>query len=399
MAHATRVVPRDDRAWPRGAVLVSVMFGLAAVGTGVGLVAGAAGRGSWVMALVTISFVVAFGSGFAVVTSALRHWVDGHPVPGRFHLLESAGVLVPLVVVVVDGLVGGAMLAGFIGGFLVGNAWTVRAARANRDRVDEAEAASARDQAPARDAPTVPVDVGAETGHVAPVGQVLRDTVALERQRLLAWLVAGAGGTAASNVLDAPAIFTIAVACMGGLAIVWVLRRLSAVWLALRDFTRAATPPRRACVVLLHDPAPRMIRPLLGVWSEPPVPRAGRLPKPERVYRCDDERAALECHQGSVVVHEAWVDTGPRRRSKPRWVAADAGIALPHRRSLLGRWYMSALIGGERPEQPQPLTLQPPHPDTEVTVELGRDVGSFPVALAGRLAGLAAFGLLCYWLT
>ena len=30
-----------------------------------------------------------------------------------------------------------------------------------------------------------------------------------------------------------------------------------------------------------------------------------------------------------VVVHEAWVDTGPRRWSKPRWVAADAGLAVP----------------------------------------------------------------------
>jgi hypothetical protein len=127
--------------------------------------------------------------------------------------------------------------------------------------------------------------------------------------------------------------------------------------------------------------------------------RDGRLPKPEHVYRCDDERAALECHQGSVVVHEAWVDTGPRRRSKPRWIAADAGIALPHRRALLGRWYLSNLLSGERPRQPQRLTLQPPHPDHEVITELGRDVGSFRAALAGRLTALAAFGLLSYWLT
>ena len=96
---------------------------------------------------------------------------------------------------------------------------------------------------------------------------------------------------------------------------------------------------------------------------------------------------------------EAWVDTGPRRRSKPRWIAANAGIALPHRRALLGRWYLSNLLSGERPRQPQQLSLQPPHPNHEMITELGRDVGSFPAALAGRLTALAAFGLLSYWVT
>jgi hypothetical protein len=179
---------------------------------------------------------------------------------------------------------------------------------------------------------------------------------------------------------------------------VWVLRRLWAVWLARRDFTNAATSPRRAFVVLLHDPAPRMLRPLLGIWSEPPVVRRGRMPKPERVYRCDEELDALECHQGGVVVHEAWVDTGPRPTSKPRWVAADAGIALPHRRSLFGRWYLASLIGGERPEAAARLTLRPPHPDTESAVEAATHHGSFLAALGWRLAGLAALGLLVYWL-
>jgi hypothetical protein len=177
-----------------------------------------------------------------------------------------------------------------------------------------------------------------------------------------------------------------------------VLRRCWAVWLALRDFTKAATPPRRAFVVLLHDPAPRMLRPLLGVWPEPPVVRGGRMPKPERVYRCDDERDALECHQGDVVVHEAWVDTVPRPTSKPRWVAADAGIALPHRRALFGRWYLSSLIGGERPDGPARLTLRPPHPDIERVGEAGGDHGSFLVASGWRLAWLAALGLVLYWL-
>ena len=141
-----------------------------------------------------------------------------------------------------------------------------------------------------------------------------------------------------------------------------------------------------------------MIRPLLGIWSEPPVVRGGRVPTPERVYRCDEELDALQCFQGSVVVHEAWVDTGSRPASKPRWVAADAGIALPHRRAVFGRWYMASLIGGERPDAPAPLTLRPPHADTERVVEAGTERGGFLAAVASRLAALAALGLLVYWL-
>ena len=152
-------------------------------------------------------------------------------------------------------------------------------------------------------------------------------------------------------------------------------------------------------MVLLADPTPATVRPLLGIWSHPPVVRGGRMQEPEQVYRCADEHDALECHQGSVVVHEAWVDTGPRPKSKPRWIAADAGIALPHRRALvLGRWYMSSLIRGERPERPVPLSGRPPHPDTETPFDANPDHGNFPVALAWRLALLAAAGLIFSWL-
>jgi hypothetical protein len=394
------VVPRDDRAWPRSSLVVSVGLALAAVGSGVGLAFGAAGRGFLAIALVTVGFVVAFGFGLAVSVPVMRHWIAGRSVPGRLYLLQWAGVIVGFLVLVwLDVLVGWAMIVGLMGGLLVANVWGIRTARANRQLVDQAEAELARADATAsRDAMGVPA-LDAETRQDAPVGKVLRNNVALERRRSIAWLVASAMGLAACGLLDAPDHVTIVVVLAGGLAFLWVLRRLWAAWLAVRDFTKAATSPRRAFVVLLHDPAPRMIRPLLGVWSDAPVLRGGRLPKPEHVYRCDEELTALECHQGSVVVHEAWVDTGPRRWAKPRWVAADAGIALPHRRALLGRWYMSNLMSGPRPAQPQRLTLRPPHPDNEFIVESDRSVGSFPAALAGRLAALAAFGLLIYWLT
>ena len=89
----------------------------------------------------------------------------------------------------------------------------------------------------------------------------------------------------------------------------------------------------------MHDPNPRGFRPLLAVWDERPA--AGeRLPKPRSVWRCDDELDELESFPGDVEVHEAWLDTGRRSWSKPRWVRADGGIAVPHRRSLFGRWYV-----------------------------------------------------------
>jgi hypothetical protein len=393
------VVPRDDRAWPRSSLPLSVALAIAAVGSGVGLAIGASGRGYLAMALVAAGFAVALGFGLAVSVPAMRHWVAGHAVPGRFQVLQWAGLIGVFVVVRwLDVLVGCAMLAGFMGGLVVANVWGIRTARANRDVVDQAETELARAHATeSRDTMGVPA-LDAEARQNTPVGQVLRDTVALERQRSVAWLVAGAVALTACGVLDAPDHVTIVVVLTGGLAFIWVLRRLWAAWLAFRDFTKAATLPRRAYVVLLHDPAPRMIRPLLGVWSDAPMLRDGRLPEPERVYRCDDELDALECHQGSVVVHEAWVDTGRRRWAKPRWVAADAGIALPHRRSVFGRWNMSNLISGERPAPPRRLTLEPPHPDDEVIVEVVRNVGSFPTAVAGRLAVLMALGLLIYWL-
>jgi hypothetical protein len=59
--------------------------------------------------------------------------------------------------------------------------------------------------------------------------------------------------------------------------------------------------------VLLHDPNPRAVRPLLAIWPDRPPP-GERLPKPESVWRCNDELLELESVQEHVEVHEAWVD-------------------------------------------------------------------------------------------
>ena len=96
---------------------------------------------------------------------------------------------------------------------------------------------------------------------------------------------------------------------VAAVVLLWVGRRLFGVWRALRDYEKSETEPRRAYVALLSDPNARVTRPLLGVWSEEPLPK-GRLPRAEAVFRCDEERSALMSATGRVVVHEAWVDTG-----------------------------------------------------------------------------------------
>jgi hypothetical protein len=387
-------VPRDDRAWPRSSFVVSLLIGLVAVGTAVGLGIVAARRGGPAMVAVPAGFVLAFGVTLAINVAGTRRWMLGHPFPGGLRLLMLAVLCAGFALLAwYDGLLGGAILAGLFAGLTFPNAWAVRTARRNRPYVDAAEAATARTTTERADRlrPT-------PATRAAPVRRVLRDTVATERRRALAWLLAGVLVTLACVALGVPEAAVGGLVLVTGLAVVWVLRRLWGVWLALRDFTTAATAPRRAYVVLLHDPAPRMMRPLLGIWSEPPVVRHGRMPGPERVYRCDDEHDDLECFQGDVVVHEAWVDTGPRPTSKPRWVAADAGIALPHRRAVLGRWYVSNLIRADRPDRARPLTSPPPAPSDEPIVEAGRADKGFLAVFGWRVAGLAAVAALFAWL-
>lgn len=390
--------PRDDRMWPRGAVPFSVAVVVAALASLIVLTATAQGS---TRAFVGIGFVAVAAVEATVYLAAMRRVLAGLSVPAWSHLAQLGLVVVAYIVLqTVDSGVGLAMLAGLFGGMFAANLWSIRAARSNRARVDAVEAELARQRAERdeRDHRAPPARHYADRD-VPAVGVQLRTNLGVTLRNWLAWLVAGVVVLMACVALAAPEAAVLAVLLVGGAALLWVARRLVAAWLAKLDFDRCATEPRRAYVVLLHDPTPRVIRPLLGVWPEEPVAGPGRLPKPERVYRCDDEVDALECYQGAVVVHEAWVDTGRRAWSKPRWVAADQGIALPHRRAILGRWFMSNLIGAERPEPARPLTMPAPRPGTETIAEVSPDVGSFPAKVAWRLAVLGALALVLVLLT
>jgi hypothetical protein len=74
-------------------------------------------------------------------------------------------------------------------------------------------------------------------------------------------------------------------------------------------------------------------------------------------------------------------------------------MALPDCLAVLDHWYMSSLISGERPGQPQRLTLRQPHPGNETILEPGRPGGRLLAASAGRLTLPIAVGVLFHWLT
>ncbi|HMG30575.1 MAG TPA: hypothetical protein VK585_10700 [Jiangellaceae bacterium] len=219
-----------------------------------------------------------------------------------------------------------------------------------------------------------------------------------ESRRTVSWLLATAIVAVAVELVIRDAAVTGFVAALGVALTVWSLRLKWGVTLAMRDFRKALTPPRCAYVVLLEDVNPRALRALLAIWSM--KPEAGeRLPKPDRVFRCDDELEELKSFPGDVVVHEAWVDTGPRPSSKPRWIAADAGISVPHRRAVLGRWYVSVLMRHDRPAPPRPLTIGAPTPAAVPVVERAPLEGSLLGEVGWRCVLLSALAVLATWLS
>lgn len=228
------------------------------------------------------------------------------------------------------------------------------------------------------------------------LGSLLRRAARAERRHAAAWLIAGIVTTAGTVLLGSAedAAFP---AVLGLLLSVHSARQVMGIQLARRDLQSADTPPRRAYVVLLDDPNPRVVRPLLAVWPQAAPPGA-RPPKPDSVWRCDDELDELMSFQGSIEVHEAWLDRGPRSWSKPRWVRADAGIALPHRRAWLGRWYLNLLLRRDRRAKPRRLTIDDPHtmPDTGDELPLK---GSLLRSVVEQGVALVALTLAALWLS
>ncbi len=401
--------PRDDRAWPRGAFTFSVVCGIASLAVSAALLvkADSAGR----MFALGVTFVVAAALEASTYVAGIRPWLAGKPVPRQVEVAQAGLVLLAFLAFAAGPEFGGVALCGLFAGAFLPNAGLIRYARVNREMAaaeGEQQLAHARAQA-GPDVQPAPDDELSELvprGPAPQVGRVLRAELVEERGELLAWVLAAVVAVlacAAAGETEAPLTAVVLVA-VG--ALFYVGRRLYGVWRALRDYEKSETEPRRAYVALLNDPNARVTRPLLGLWNEEPMTQ-GRLPRAEAVYRCDEERSALMSPPGRVIVHEAWVDTGKHSGSRPRWVVADAGLALPHRGAALGRWYLASLIGSERPAGARPLTVRSPHPDTEPSSALAGTLiseqtpvfGRWARQFAWRLAALLGVALIFTWLT
>jgi hypothetical protein len=142
----------------------------------------------------------------------------------------------------------------------------------------------------------------------------------------------------------------------------FAVRRLWGLWIALWDVRNGADEPRLGFGAVIDDPAPRTWRPLLAVWEHDPT-GGERLARPDAVYRADDETSAdLQCPSSSVVVRQAWIDTGLWQKAKPRWVGFEDGVAVPHRRVMFGRWYVRTVTKKSEVEAVVPLRHGPPQP-------------------------------------
>ena len=154
-----------------------------------------------------------------------------------------------------------------------------------------------------------------------------------------------------------PLLYPVLIAAM---MLGYALRRSWALAVALWDFGHGDDVPRLGFAALVDDPAPRTWRPLLAVWDRDPTV-GERIARPDAVYRADDETGQqLLSDRAAVRIHEAWIDTGPIAGMKPRWVGVEDGIAIPHRRSLFGSWYVGRVLRRSRPAAPTPMRSGPP---------------------------------------
>ncbi len=159
-------------------------------------------------------------------------------------------------------------------------------------------------------------------------------------------------------------------------------------------------PPRLAYAAIIDDPAPKTWRPLVAVWVRDPT-ADGRLAKPDTVYRADDETGEdLQCPASRLVVRRAWVDTGMWEQSKPRWIGVEDGVVVPHRRALLGRWYVRAITRRSQVEPVVELRHGPPSPELlfAPATQTRRSRHRLPAIVAWRLLAVVGGVALAFFL-
>lgn len=181
------------------------------------------------------------------------------------------------------------------------------------------------------------------------------------------------------------------VGLVGGFALL-ALRRLWGLAVATWDVSNGGDAPRLGYAAVIDDPAPRTYRCLLAVWEDDPT-RSSRLPKPDAVYRGDPETSEdLESPAHDVAVRRAWIDTGPWRGAKPRWIGFEDGVGVPHRRSFCGRWYVH--VSTKRSEVGDVVELHHGPPEWRPSADTSgrRPRHSLPAMVAWRVP-LALLGI------
>ena len=270
-------VARDDRTWPRGAGAFSALVLLGAV-VAAGWAIATAAQGRTGVVGVGVGFLAVLALSLWAFVRAFKALLGGGRQPGWVVVAQLVLVLAGFVALSYDPHLGTAVLAALFGAMFGVNLWAMRAARGNRAAVDAQEARA--EETRARERQVVAQAPVRDSLPAVDVGGVLDTAWRDVGRRWVAWLVAGAvvAGAAALLTDSGPALFM--VLFMTGAVLLWVGRAAWSVGLARRDFRAARTAPERAWVVLLHDPTPRMIRPLLGVWAEEPVVRSSVFPAP-----------------------------------------------------------------------------------------------------------------------
>jgi hypothetical protein len=90
---------------------------------------------------------------------------------------------------------------------------------------------------------------------------------------------------------------------------------------------------------------------------------------------------------GLTSVVEAPLDRGRR------------GIAVPHRRAILGRWYVSMLTRHDRPAPPKPVIIGAPTPAALTMIDREPLEGSLLAELGWRCIVLSGLAALAWWVT
>jgi hypothetical protein len=131
MTKAERLGYHDDRAWPRGAVPLSFVVGLAAVGAGIAVTAA-----SDHVLLAGLSLLMGLAIGSLLIVIGMNRWLSGQAFPSQLGIVAVLVSVGGEVLAWSTGFVGpgGAFLMGFAGGCMLANIWAIRVARRNRQR-------------------------------------------------------------------------------------------------------------------------------------------------------------------------------------------------------------------------------------------------------------------------